>query len=173
MVRRIAAGVLMSLALSCSIWSAAAGQDGVAEMRRAIKEPQEQNRALARRLATLEAERGMRERAPRRRPARLLVPPPKPKPATIAASTEIGMALECTEPKALMPRVMELAGQIASHPPLTARMVKTLLRQSQGAGLHDFLDNCAALQAICHTTDDHTEAVSALLDKREPDFKGN
>ncbi len=53
------------------------------------------------------------------------------KAGDIAASTEIGMALECTEPKALMPRVMELAGQIASHPPLTARMVKTLLRQSK------------------------------------------
>ena len=69
-------------------------------------------------------------------------------------------------------RMEELAGQIASHPPLTARMVKTLLRQSQGAGLHDFLDNCAALQAICHTTEDHMEAVGALLDKREPKYKG-
>ncbi len=89
-----------------------------------------------------------------------------------AEAAEIGMALECTEPDALMPRVMELAGQIASRAPLTARMVKTLLRQSQGAGLHDFLDNCAALQAICHTTEDHMEAVGALLDKREPKFKG-
>ncbi len=89
-----------------------------------------------------------------------------------AEAAEIGMALECTEPEALMPRVMELAGRIASRPPLTARMLKTLLRQSQSAGLHDFLDNCAALQAICHTTEDHMEAVSALLDKREPDFKG-
>ncbi len=87
-------------------------------------------------------------------------------------AAEIGMALECTEPEALMPRVMELAGQIASRPPLTARMLKTLLRQTLSSGLHDFLDNCAALQAICHTTEDHMEAVSALIDKREPEFKG-
>ena len=89
-----------------------------------------------------------------------------------AEAVEIGMALECTEPDALMPRVMELAGRIAARPPLTARMVKTLLRQSQSAGLHDFLDNCAALQAICHTTEDHIEAVGALLDKRDPEFNG-
>jgi enoyl-CoA hydratase/carnithine racemase len=89
-----------------------------------------------------------------------------------AEAAEIGMALECTLPDALMPRVMEIAGRIASRPPLTARMLKTLLRQSLGANLHDFLDNCAALQAICHTTEDHMEAVAALLDKREPEFKG-
>jgi len=89
-----------------------------------------------------------------------------------AEAAQIGMALECTEPNALMPRVMELAVQIAARPPITARMVKTLLRQSQATGLHDFLDNCAALQAICHTTEDHTEAVGALLEKREPKFKG-
>ena len=84
------------------------------------------------------------------------------------------MMVEVTsvEPEALMPRAMELAGQIASRPPLTARMIKTLLRQSPAAGLHDFLDNCAALQAICHSTDDHLEAVGALLDKRDPEFGG-
>ncbi len=89
-----------------------------------------------------------------------------------AEAAEIGMALECTSPDALMPRVLEIAGRIASRPPLTARMLKTLLRQSLSANLHDFLDNCAALQAICHTTEDHMEAVAALLDKREPEFNG-
>lgn len=89
-----------------------------------------------------------------------------------AEAAEIGMALECTEHDVLMPRFMELAGQIAARPPVTARMVKTLLRQSQAGGLHNFLDNCAALQAICHTTKDQMEAVGALLDKREPKYKG-
>ena len=32
-------------------------------------------------------------------------------------AVKIGLALECTEPDALMPRVMELAGQIAARPP--------------------------------------------------------
>lgn len=87
-------------------------------------------------------------------------------------AARIGLALECVEPDRLMPRAMELAGQIASRPPVTARMMKSLLRQSLASSLHDFLDYCAALQAICHTTEDHMEAVSAFLDKRKPVFKG-
>ena len=71
-----------------------------------------------------------------------------------------------------MPRVMELATSIAGRPPVTARMLKSLLRQSLSSGLFDFLDNCAALQAICHTTDDHIEAVTAMLEKRDPTFEG-
>lgn len=87
-------------------------------------------------------------------------------------AAEIGLALECVEPDALMPRAMELATTIASRPPVTARMLKSLLRQSLSSGLYDFLDNCAALQAICHSTDDHIEAVTAMLEKRSPTFHG-
>ena len=87
-------------------------------------------------------------------------------------AAEIGLALDCVEPDELMPHVMALAETIASRPPVTARMLKSLLRQSLSSGLFDFLDNCAALQAICHSTDDHIEAVTAMLEKRSPTFHG-
>ncbi|MGE0747305.1 MAG: enoyl-CoA hydratase-related protein [Rhodospirillales bacterium] len=87
-------------------------------------------------------------------------------------AAKIGLALECVEPDKLMPRTMELAGQIASRPPVTARMLKSLLRQTLSSSLNDFLDYCAALQAICHTTEDHMEAVESFLEKRPPTFKG-
>lgn len=87
-------------------------------------------------------------------------------------AAEIGLALECVEPDELVPRVLSLAESIASRPPVTARMLKSLLRQSLNSGLFDFLDNCAALQAICHSTDDHIEAVTAMLEKRPPTFEG-
>tara|TARA_Y100001954_G_scaffold226162_1_gene267707 strand:- start:64 stop:867 length:804 start_codon:yes stop_codon:yes gene_type:complete len=87
-------------------------------------------------------------------------------------AAEIGLALECVAPDELMPRVMDLAETIAGRPPITARMLKSLLRQSLSSGLFDFLDNCAALQAICHSTDDHIEAVTAMLEKRAPTFEG-
>ena len=87
-------------------------------------------------------------------------------------AAEIGLALECVEPAALMPRALELAGHIAARPPITTRMIKSLFRQSLASNLHDFLDNCAAMQAICHTTDDHMEAVTSMLEKREPAFRG-
>ena len=87
-------------------------------------------------------------------------------------AAEIGMALECVAPEELMPRVTELAQSIASRPPVTSRMLKSLLRQSLHSGLFDFLDNCAALQAICHSTNDHLEAVTAMIEKRPPLFTG-
>ena len=89
-----------------------------------------------------------------------------------AEAAEIGLALECVEPEALMPRALELAQSIARRPPVTARMLKTLFRQSQSAHLHDFLDNCAAIQAICHSTEDHLEAVDSILEKRQPTYRG-
>tara|TARA_B100000676_G_scaffold302987_1_gene352818 strand:+ start:663 stop:1475 length:813 start_codon:yes stop_codon:yes gene_type:complete len=87
-------------------------------------------------------------------------------------ATEIGLALECVQPEELMDRTLELANTIASRPPITARMLKTLFRQSLGASLPDFLDNCASIQAICHSTDDHLEAVTSMLEKRDPTFRG-
>jgi len=89
-----------------------------------------------------------------------------------AEAAEIGLALECVKDDQLMDRVMELAQSIAARPPITARMLKTLFRQSLSTHLHDYLDNCAAVQAICHSTDDHLEAVNSILEKRSPTFKG-
>ncbi len=87
-------------------------------------------------------------------------------------AAEIGLALECVDPDQLMPRTLELAESIAARPPITARMLKTLFRQSQSSHLSDFLDNCASIQAICHSTEDHLEAVSSILEKRTPTYKG-
>ncbi|MBK19006.1 MAG: enoyl-CoA hydratase [Rhodospirillaceae bacterium] len=87
-------------------------------------------------------------------------------------AAEIGLALECVEPDQLLPRTLELAETIAGRPPITARMLKTLFRQSLSAHLTDFLDNCASIQAICHSTDDHLEAVTSMLEKRSPTFHG-
>jgi enoyl-CoA hydratase/carnithine racemase len=87
-------------------------------------------------------------------------------------AAEIGLALECVEPDQLMVRTLELAESISARPPITARMLKTLFRQSQNSHLSDFLDKCASIQAICHSTEDHLEAVSSILEKRTPTYKG-
>ena len=87
-------------------------------------------------------------------------------------AADIGLALECVEPVELMDHVLNLAESIASRPPITARMLKTLFRQSQNSSLPDFLDNCASIQAICHSTEDHLEAVTSMLEKRSPTFTG-
>ncbi|MEE4191450.1 MAG: enoyl-CoA hydratase, partial [Halieaceae bacterium] len=63
--------------------------------------------------------------------------------------------------------------EIAAKPPRGVRMTKRLLKAAQRMELKDLLDMSASLQAISHQMDDHREAVSAFLDKRDPSFKGD
>jgi enoyl-CoA hydratase/carnithine racemase len=68
---------------------------------------------------------------------------------------------------------MELATEIARKPPHTLRLAKILYRQGlRATNLRDFLDTCAAFQALCHHTEGHMEAVRALLEKRPGTFCG-
>lgn len=72
----------------------------------------------------------------------------------------------------LMEETMRLARTIAAHPPLTLRLSKRLLRESQHASLATSLEIAAAYQALAHYTQDHDEAVLAFIEKRTPTFKG-
>ncbi|HYZ32028.1 MAG TPA: crotonase/enoyl-CoA hydratase family protein [Crenalkalicoccus sp.] len=65
-----------------------------------------------------------------------------------------------------------LAGRIAANPPDALRMTKRLLREGQYVRLPTLLELSAAYQALAHSTEDHREAVSALLEKRKPSFTG-
>jgi len=85
---------------------------------------------------------------------------------------QLGLFLEVVEPEALLPRALEIAGQIASKPPQALRLTKRMLKLAQRTELPDFLDLCATFQAMAHHTSDHLEAVSAFLEKREPLYTG-
>lgn len=92
---------------------------------------------------------------------------------TAEEALALGLFLEVTEPEQLLPRVLELAGQMAAKPPQALRLAKRLLRGAQRGTLPDFLDLCASFQAMAHQTMDHHEAVAAFLEKRTPIFSGN
>lgn len=85
---------------------------------------------------------------------------------------QLGLFLEVVEPEALMPRARELAGQIASKPPLSLRLTKRMMKLAQRSDLPDFLDLCACFQAMAHHTSDHLEAVSAFVEKRTGNYHG-
>jgi len=84
----------------------------------------------------------------------------------------IGLLLEVVEPSALLPRAMELAARIASQPPRALRLTKRLLGAARRMELPEFLDLCASFQGMAHHTDDHEEAVTALLEKRPGRYAG-
>lgn len=59
----------------------------------------------------------------------------------------------------------QLANEIAAHPSPTIRMSKRLLRESQTLSLDTVLELSAAMQAIAHSTQEHFDAVTALLEQ--------
>jgi enoyl-CoA hydratase/carnithine racemase len=83
-----------------------------------------------------------------------------------------GIVLEVVEPDALMDRAYALAGEIVAKPPQALRIAKRLLRAGQEMPLKGFLDYCAAVQAACHGTADHAEALAAFFDKRPGRYQG-
>lgn len=84
----------------------------------------------------------------------------------------LGIVLEVLPPADLMARARQLAAQIAAKPPQALRLAKRLLRAGQAMDLKHFLDYSAALQAACHGTDDHAEALTAFFEKRPGHYQG-
>ncbi len=85
---------------------------------------------------------------------------------------DMGLVNYCVEHELLMETAMDLAQKIASKPPEALRMAKRLLYMGQYLTLPHLLEQSASLQALCHHTKDHMEAVNAMLDKRIPTFTG-
>jgi enoyl-CoA hydratase/carnithine racemase len=93
-------------------------------------------------------------------------------PVDAARALEWGLVSQVVEPEALLDAARALAARVVVNPPHALRMTKRLLREGQHQSLESLLELSAALQAVAHTTDDHHEAVSAMLEKREPRFTG-
>ncbi len=88
------------------------------------------------------------------------------------SALSFGIISELIEEDSLKTRAQEIAKQIASNPPLAVKATKKLLRQSEQLQLPDMLKLCAQTQAGLHQTEDHMEAVKALLEKREGQYSG-
>ncbi len=89
-----------------------------------------------------------------------------------AEALEMEMVLEVVPHDGLMVRAREKAAVIAAKPPRTVRTAKRLLRNAERMDLPDFLNTAAAYQALMHQTNDHHEAMSAMLEKRTPNYTG-
>lgn len=94
-------------------------------------------------------------------------------PADAEAAQAMGLISRIVPADDLLDEARTLAEKIAGNAPLAVKLSKRLLRRAPHQGLEDHLSNCAAYQGLLHGTDDHAEAVSALLDKRPPVFRGH
>ncbi len=93
---------------------------------------------------------------------------------TIDAETALAMGLinYVVDHDKLLEKATELAAKIAAKPPRALRMTKRLLRTGQHSTLQQTMDHAAAFQSLCHYTEDHMEALSAMFEKRQPKFSG-
>ncbi|WP_143965374.1 crotonase/enoyl-CoA hydratase family protein [Gordonia zhaorongruii] len=83
-----------------------------------------------------------------------------------------GMVSEVVEPGELLGAARQLAERIAVNPPVAVRMTKKLLRESSQQTLDQLLEMSAAMQGLAHQTEDHREAVTAMLEKRPGTYAG-
>ena len=86
---------------------------------------------------------------------------------------DCGLVSRVTSNEKLMDEANTLAKKISNNPPQALRLTKRLLRESRNMRLPEFLDLSASYQALVHESQDHVEALEAMLEKRKPDFKGN
>jgi enoyl-CoA hydratase/carnithine racemase len=89
-----------------------------------------------------------------------------------AEALRIGLISQVVADAELMPAARALAARIAVNPPLAVRMTRRLLHQAYQSRLDTVLEISAAMQALAHATEDHKEAVAAMLGKRTGKFTG-
>lgn len=87
-----------------------------------------------------------------------------------AKAEEWGLVSQVCEPDALMDTAMALATEICALPGNALRLSKSLMRQGQTNTYETIMEMSAAAQALCHTSDDHEEGVSAMLEGRPANF---
>lgn len=84
----------------------------------------------------------------------------------------IGLVSAVTSAEELLPQAHRRAERIAANPPHAVHLTKRLIAESQSVSLPTALELAASMQSMCHRMDDHREAVTALLEKRPPQFTG-
>ena len=82
-----------------------------------------------------------------------------------------GLVSQVVEDGELMAAAHKLAAQICAQPPEALRATKRLLRHGQMSDFATLMELSANTQALMHVSDDHGEAVSAMLDKRAANYE--
>ena len=91
---------------------------------------------------------------------------------TARRALEIGMINRVLPDADLMKSVMEFSEKLAGRAPIALAMAKKSINNSLAADLSTTLDFEAYNQSLCITSEDSSEAVAAMMEKRKPVFTG-
>ncbi len=69
-------------------------------------------------------------------------------------------------------RTMEIANRIAEKSPIALRLAKEAIKLASRSNLDEGLRREVDLFALCFSSEDKDEGVTAFLEKRKPEFKG-
>lgn len=89
-----------------------------------------------------------------------------------AAAAEYGLADEVVPAGTARTRALALAAELAAGAPLAVRATKEALARVEDLGFHDALALEKRLFAETWASEDHGEALAALREGRDPDWKG-
>jgi enoyl-CoA hydratase/carnithine racemase len=84
----------------------------------------------------------------------------------------IGIVNQVTKKKEWLDKAVELAEVVARRPPIAARLAKQAVLAAEETTLSAGLDYERRLYELAMATDDRAEGMTAFLDKRPPEFRG-
>jgi len=84
----------------------------------------------------------------------------------------IGLVSHAEEAEQVLPTAMGLAREIAASAPMAVKQMKASIRRGIQWEIREAALQEAELQAASLSTEDAKEGVSAILEKRDPEFKG-
>jgi enoyl-CoA hydratase/carnithine racemase len=88
-----------------------------------------------------------------------------------AEARRIGLVSEVAEPGATLDTAIAAAARFAAYPPVTVALLKASLVNA-GNSIEDACRLETDLNPLTRQTSDHTEAVTAFMEKRKPVFTG-